>query len=229
MKKKLLAGLITGVFLFGMVGMVNADTIINNSTCGYYNSSIGTLLDFTNPYGGTYLFPGANSNPSDPTLEPVPFEPDLSSASTSLGNWLTDPTNLNSNWSSSPQSIPATWTVNTETAIIYEIDAGTNGLDNVEAQFGVDNGIFVWLDGTFLNGWLAPGSAYDNEYQASIGSLMPGSHYLQILREDHGVATGYRINVTGDAGAPVPEPATMLLFGTGLAGLVGTKLKRKKK
>jgi len=28
---------------------------------------------------------------------------------------------------------------------------------------------------------------------------------------------------------PVPEPTTMLLFGTGLAGLAGKKIRRKKK
>lgn len=206
--------IILSLFVTANSGM--ALTIIDGATQGFYNSALGTTLDFTNPYLSTYLFPGANSNPDDPTIDPVPFEPDLSAASGILGNWLSDPTNLNSNWSGL-QAIPTNWAVNTESAIVYEIDAGPGGLADVIANFGIDNGIFVWLDGAFLSGELRPGGASLGEHTINIGSLSAGKHYLQILREDHGGATGYAVNV---AGTPVPEPSTWVLLSIGGMGMI---------
>lgn len=214
------------VFAICAPGISQADILVNGSTQGYYNATLGTSLDFTNPYAGTYLFPGANSNPNDPTFDPVPFEPDLSSAASALGNWLSDPLNLNSNWSGL-QSIPSSWTVNSETAIIYMIDAGV-GLQNTVAKFGVDNGIFVWLDGAFLSGELRPGGAVLGEHVINIGDLSAGTHFLQILREDHGGGTGYSVEISAEV-APVPEPATMLLIGSGLVGLAGFRKKMIKR
>jgi hypothetical protein len=58
------------------------------------------------------------------------------------------------------------------------------------------------------------------EYSINFGSLTSGDHYLQILREDHGAADGYHISVAGDVATRVPEPSTMLLFGSSIISLL---------
>jgi hypothetical protein len=50
-----------------------------------------------------------------------------------------------------------------------------------------------------------------------------------VLGDEWGVGFDPILNTgTVTASAPVPEPATMLLFSTGIAGLIGSRIRRKK-
>lgn len=191
-------------------------TLIDGTTLGYYNNAIGTVLDRTNPYGSSYLFPGPDVSNGDPLIPAAP-QPDLSAAAGILGDWLGNPASLNANWSG-PQVIPNTWAVNTEVAVIYAIDAGPTGLQSLTVDLGTDNGIFVWFDGVYQLGGLAPGQATLGEYTLGLSNVAPGTHYLQILLEDHGCVNDFKICATGVPA--VPAPGAVLLGGLGTA-LVG--------
>jgi hypothetical protein len=222
------------IFLLLTTMSANAILLVQTSDPGFYNNSIGTLLNSTNG-GETGPFPISN----DASLT-FPFAPDLSTASGALGNWLTDPGNLNSNWSSLP-SIPNGWTVGTEVAVIYQFN--TLGATNVVAQFGVDNGIFAWLDGNYLGGARRGGGVSLGEHTFNIGDLAAGTHYLQLLLEDHGTTNGYAVAINADTfipcgqpGSPdcpeppptgVPVPSTLLLMVLGLAGLGPRSLRKR--
>lgn len=191
--------------------MANAVILVQTSDPGYYNSSIGTMLNSTNG-GESGPFPISN----DAALN-FATAPDLSAASAALGNWLGNPFSLNANWVAQP-SIPNAWAVGTEVAVMYRFD--TLSATNVVASFGVDNGIFAWLDGNYLFGARGPGSTVAGEYVIPLGDLAAGSHFLQLLLEDHGSVNGYSVSISADTfvpGPPVPEPSTWVLFAIGMA------------
>lgn len=196
-----------------------AATLVDGATKGFYNASIGNVLNGSDPF---FVAPGGG----DPTVVLGAGDaPDLSAASAFLGDWLVNPAApTGTGWSGDPVSIPASWSVESETAIIYEIDGGSTGLTDVTADIGVDNGILVWLNGTFVGGAQRSGGAFAGEYSFVLGDLAKGSNFLQLLREDHGGGTGYRISVTGETAA-VPLPAAGLLLLAGLGGL--TVLRRR--
>jgi hypothetical protein len=191
--------------------------LVQTGDPGYYNNTIGTVLNGTNG-GETGPFPVSN----DSSLT-FPTAPDLSAASAALGNWLTDPLNLNSNWQALT-AIPNSWTPGSEVAVMYQFD--TLSATNVVASFGVDNGIYVWLDGAYLFGARGPGTFVPGEYVVPVGDLAAGTHFLQLLLEDHGVVNGYAVQITADTFVPgppplggVPEPSTYALFLVGATTL----------
>ena len=195
----------------------NAVVLVETSDPGYYNDSIGTILNSTNG-GESGPFPVSNDSNLD-----FPTEPDLSAASTILGNWLTNPLNLNANWSFET-SIPNSWTVEEEVAVIYQFD--TLEATNVVASFGVDNGIFVWLDGDYIGGARRSGGVSLGEHIFDVGDLDAGTHFLQILLEDHGSTNGYAVEITADTFTPGAPPdikiaAARWLVGACVGGLGG--------
>jgi fibro-slime domain-containing protein/RHS repeat-associated protein len=169
---------------------------VYNSSFGYYNDQLGDLYPGNPSDPLAEYFRGPDVSTGDPSLR-FSTEPDLSQINP-LGNWLSDPQGaiLNGFWTDI-QQIPSRWSTNTESAIVYEIDGGEFGISNVKGSFGVDNGIFIWINGQYKFGALDGGSASPNEYQIDIGDLPPGKNYVQILREDHGQGTDFYVIITG--------------------------------
>ncbi len=204
--------------LFAASVQAHAVLIIDNSTTGRYNSGLGDLAAMDGP-GGFLL--GAGSSEGDPTTV-LAADPGFTFTPEFGADWLNGDY-TGGTWSAAGAAIPGSWTVNTETAIVYDFFLGS--LSDLTIDVGVDNGIVLWLDGTFLFGATASGGANLNEYDINLSGIAAGNHSLQILRADHGGSTGYAIEVNAEA-VQVSEPATLGLIGLGLFGMA---LSRRRK
>ena len=132
------------------------------------------------------------------------LEPSLATAAGLLGNWLRQNRPPNT-FTLGP--IPSSWPAKHENAIVYEIDVGEGGIEDVRVHLAVADGVWIWLDGTFIFGAIEQGDSLPAffEYTPSgdvtpalgLGDLSPGLHYLQVLRSDTFTGNDFRIKVSG--------------------------------
>jgi len=201
MKKTLLSGLATGVFIFGMMGSANAASFTFDGNITYHNDII--QIGFT-----------------------------LDSDATDVRVWTDsfwDATNFD--------PITAVWAASgSGYSIVGENDdddtiaSGQTSYDSGLTFASLSAGDYLFTIATYDNfavgTTLSEGFAYDSETPILMANwAQPASH--------QGMGTYYRVNLDGVDGASnnsdVPEPATVLLFGTGLLCLVGYSRKRGQK
>lgn len=130
------------------------------------------------------------------------------SGHTTVGSstWVTDPNIVNGFSGSAHSTINET---PTGFEVIAQDDLGRAIMGVFDAGAGRSSDVFV---------------ATDIDFWSSYGW---GDNRNQLLWENIWTAADSQINPDPDPN-PIPEPTTMLLFGTGLAGLVAVGRKRKK-
>lgn len=233
-KKNLLAGLATGLVMFGMVGVASADYYsMTLSDFSITTRSFGTLaaptISSLNGYTSAHVAFNYDSKSGLP-LENVLVSTNQGSASYNNGtlNATATPTNGNL-YSDSGSYAGGNFIVNGKGFVdimanyIYSTPSSNNtSQGNIWAQLGISDSKTNHYGSDYF---------YADNYYLQSESNGSGTMYVSFLTN----SGSNTLNLSASTGAsaypttpaPTPIPGAVLLFGSGLAGLVG--LRRNKK
>jgi len=212
MKKKLATGILAGLLLMGTISLAEATpTTLISAESNWSYATISSDLWSVNKWSANV---GYNTFAWDAAT--------WSTGQAAFGN-----ANTNNGVTLEPYN--TYWGAGTDLALQKSIIIDGNLLAP-HLKVAVDNGFILFVNGTEVARGNAEGFTSYWEYELDIASssFHAGTNMISVFAEDHGSKTYFDMQLTADV-QPVPEPATMLLFGTGLAGLVGAGLKRRRK
>lgn len=228
MFKKLFVTLALGSFTFGMVGVASAATITNGFTFAVAsgsNQSIGT--HYHSNTGGSFGNPAGLAEVGNYSIEEVRglSEYNLGGLVNATDAFFTFDV-YGTGLFSGVNNFPFTGTID---IVAYQ---GNNLEDISDYQAPATATI-----GSFSTVGLAVGNIFSFNITDIFNNALSDSWSslgIRLQTEDtvNGggawVFNDFRLTNTDDSTGEVPEPATMLLFGAGLAGLAGSRIRRKK-